>query len=238
MIINYLAIIPARSGSKGLPNKNIKKIDGKTLIEITVNCANKIEKIDKIFFSTDSQEYINIYKNLNIDKDITFDYLRSKELSSDTASANEYIIDCLKYLKEKNIIVKNFIILQVTSPLRQVCDIEHALNEYENNNCTSLVSVYEPSSHPNNCFYLNNDNTYEWCGKMNLKRRQDYNKVMALNGSLYIKNTNEFEKNNTIITPFTKFYEMKKILSFDIDDEEDFYIIESLYFYLKMHGEI
>ena len=194
-IINYLAIIPARSGSKGLVNKNIKKINDKTLIEITAENAEKCSKIDAIFFSSDSIEYISIYKNLNLSKDITDGYIRDSDLSSDTSTTYEYICDCVNYLKSREIIIKNFIILQVTSPLRQCHHLNEAIDIYESTKSESLVSVCESFNHPYNSFFVNDN-----CGDFNIEpavikykfgRRQEYPKSISLNGAIYIKKKDE-----------------------------------------------
>lgn len=233
-IINYLAIIPARSGSKGLLNKNIKKIKGKTLIEITAENAEKSDKIDGIFFSSDSNEYIDIYKRLNLSKDVTNKYIRSFNLSLDTSSSYEYILDCVNYLNKNDIKVKNFIILQVTSPLRQYYHINEAIEMYESNNCESLVSICESFNHPYNSFIKNN-NLYECIIKDKFNRRQEYPKSVSLNGAIYIKNTDEYLKTKgKIINDKTFYYEMDKLLSIDIDTEKEFILAELIYLnYLK-----
>jgi CMP-N,N'-diacetyllegionaminic acid synthase len=231
MIINYLAIIPARSGSKGLPHKNIKKIMGKTLIEITSESAEKAEKIDGIFFSSDSKEYINIYKNLNLKKDVTGDYIRPDILSSDTASSTDYINDCLKYLRMRDIQVINFVLLQVTSPLRQYSHINAAINLYNSQPNKSLVSVYESINHPYNSFFYNKQNNkFEPVVFKKATRRQDYPKSVSLNGAIYIKNVEEYiAQNGIIMTEKTILFTMDKLLSIDIDDEQDFYFAELIY---------
>lgn len=230
MIIDYLAIIPARSGSKGLPHKNIKKIMGKTLIEITAETAEKANKIDGIFFSSDSKEYIDIYKNLNLKKDVTDNYIRPIDISSDTASSFDYVCDCLKYLGNKNIQVKNFILLQVTSPLRQLEHINTAINMYDNKS-KSLVSVCESTNHPYNSFFYDEMNKkYTPIIIKKSTRRQDYPKSVSLNGAIYIKNVDEYILHNGIIMTDTSIlYIMDKISSIDIDDEDDYIMAKIIY---------
>jgi CMP-N,N'-diacetyllegionaminic acid synthase len=230
MHIKYLAIIPARSGSKGIIDKNMKQINGISLIEITCKSIINISLIDAIFFTSDSQYYIDLYKSLNIEKDITGDYIRPEYLASDESKASEYILDCLNYLKNKNITVDNFIILQVTSPLRQSRHIYEAITQYNNK---SLISVYEPFAHPNNCFLVNKNGEYIHEIKNNDKRRQEYNNALALNGAIYIKNVEEYMNNPIIINNETQFYKMEKIFSFDIDDEEEFNIVKILFNNIK-----
>lgn len=227
--INYLAIIPARSGSKGLPDKNIKEICGKTLIEIAAINAQKTQIIDGIFFTSDSQKYIDIYKKLNLNKDVTFDYKRPKKISDDTASSSEYILDCLNFLKEKNIVVKNFVLLQVTSPLRQYTHISSAIDIYQQENFTSLVSVNESVNHPYNTLVAYENEIYRPLLNTKFSRRQDYLKSATLNGAIYIVKVEEYMKTNIIMNEKTYLFFMDKVLSIDIDDEQDFYLAHLIY---------
>ena len=117
MIINNLAIIPARSGSKGVKNKNIMDINENPFLKYILKTAENVSNIDGIFFSTDSHEYLNIFNKLKISKNLTYNYLRNENISKGTSTVTEYIIDCLTFLKTREITVKNIIILQVTNPL-------------------------------------------------------------------------------------------------------------------------
>lgn len=229
MEINYLAIIPARSGSKGLPDKNIKEICGKTLIEIAAINAEKTNNIDGIFFTSDSQKYIDIYKKLNLSKDITYNYKRPEIISNDTSSSSEYILDCLNFLKEKNIKVKNFVLLQVTSPLRNYTHINSAINIYQQENLTSLVSVNESINHPYNTLIAINDNIYKPITNIKYTRRQEYVKSATLNGAIYIVNVDNYIETNIIMNEKTYLFFMDKKMSIDIDDEQDFYIASLVY---------
>jgi CMP-N,N'-diacetyllegionaminic acid synthase len=231
MEINYLAIIPARSGSKGLLDKNIKKICEKTLIEIAALNAQKVDKIDGIFFSSDSKEYIKIYKNLNLSKDITKDYIRPKNISDDTSEASEYIIDCLDFLEKNNIKVKNFILLQVTSPLRQYSHINASIKDYESNNYHSLISVNESVNHPCNTL-IKKDDVYIPITNFGFTRRQDFANSVTLNGAIYIISGEKYKKTKKFMSDNTSLFFMDKILSIDIDDEQDFYLAEIIYYNL------
>ena len=103
MLINYLAIIPARSGSVGVKNKNIMHINNKPFLEYILKIAENTPSIDGIFFSTDSNKYLQIFKCLKLSKDITDNYLRSKEISQSKSTPNEYIKECLDFLKTKSL---------------------------------------------------------------------------------------------------------------------------------------
>jgi len=242
-IINYLAIIPARSGSKGIIDKNIQMIGNKTLIQLCVECANAVPEIDGIFFSSDSQQYIDIYKSIASPKDITGTYIRAPQSASDTAPATSYIDDCIRHLRALHIRVNNFIILQVTSPLRSPTDITRAIHAYASHNKTSLIAVSEPWNHPRNCVRYEPiyDDTDNKLGKIAMNdsndnrnsdaptRRQDYEKTVCINGSLYIKNVQEYIISGTIKDDNTMLFVTDKLRSIDIDDKDDFLIASMIY---------
>ena len=141
MIINYLAIIPARSGSKSIKDKNIELINGKECFRYTLEPLI-YSNIDKIFFSTDSVNYLNLYKKYyDKEKDVTGEYLRESEISNDNSKASDYIDNCLDYLKKKGFIVKNFIILQPTSLFRTTEQINKVIKFHQENNYETVKSL-------------------------------------------------------------------------------------------------
>ena len=115
-----IAVIPARSGSKGIPNKNILKIKDKTLIEIAIEQAKQIKEIDQIIFSSDSQKYCQIAKQAGA-KSLG---LRSKELSTDKTKTIEVLMDIINNFADLDTIL----LLQPTSPVRSIEDIKKALD--------------------------------------------------------------------------------------------------------------
>ena len=220
MIINYLAIIPARSGSKGIINKNIIKINGKECFRYTLEPAIK-SNIDKIFFSTDSIKYLNLYKTYySHEKDVTFNYLRDNNISSDESTFEEYINSCIDFLTKKGYIIKNFIILQPSSLFRTAEQINNVIDFHKQNNYINIKSVSPVIQTPYYMIY--NDNTQVI--KNNFKNRQSHDVIYIYNGAYYVYNLNKY---NLREEKFTK-YIMEKEEGYDLDDETDLKIISIL----------
>lgn len=220
MIINYLAIIPARSGSKGIINKNIFKINGKECFRYTLEPAIK-SKIDKIFFSTDSIEYLTLYKkHYSHEKDVTFNYLRPDNISTDKSTSKEYINSCIEFLTNKEYIIKNFIILQPSSLFRTSEQINSVINLHKQNNYINIKSVSPVIQTPYYMIYEDNKQVL----KNNYKNRQSHAPIYILNGAYYVYNLNTYNSNEAV---FIK-YIMKKEEGYDLDDETDLKIISLL----------
>ena len=215
----YLGIIPARSGSKGIENKNICLLNGKPLIEYTINAGLNSCLKENIVVSTDSEEIANISRKLGVD----VPFLRPKELSTDSSSSIDLILHCL----DKMIDYENIILLQPTSPLRNHEHINEAIHQFEISECNSLISTQKQTFNRDYFFNYKNDKI-ELSNSITHQRRQDANLKMVPNGAIYISSQKNIRENKTFFTSNTKFYEMNKISSIDIDDIEDLKICESL----------
>lgn len=220
-----LAIIPARSGSKGLKDKNIKELNGKPMIAYTIEAAIKSSIFEDIIVSTDSKEYAEIA--LKYGADVPF--LRSKELSSETASSKDVILDVINKMIAKGSKYDYFMLLQPTSPLRTSRNIKEAYKLLLEKKANAVVSVCEVDHHP----FLSNklDETLlldGFLGEYDNIRRQDLDKFYRINGAIYLSKTDyflmfqNFYKNNSIA------YIMEKIASIDIDNFIDFKLAEIL----------
>ena len=224
-----IAIIPARSGSKGLKDKNIKDLNGKPLIAYTIEAAKKSEVFDKIIVSTDSEKYAEISKMYGAE----VPFLRSVENSADKSSSWDVVREVLSNLTENYDII---VLLQPTSPLRTFVHIKESLNLFFEKNADTVCSVCE-TDHP-----------IYWCNTLNetllmknfIKKehnipRQQLPKSYTLNGSIYIcksKNINELDFNSD--KSFA--YIMPKINSIDIDDELDFVQCRTIMEYFELKG--
>ena len=148
-----LVVIPARSGSKGIKNKNIKNVKNKPLLVHSINYAKKCKFVDEIIVSTDSQKYAKISKKFGA----KVPFLRSKKLAGDKIKDYPLVNECLKN-SEKFFNVKfNYIILlRPTSPFRENKLIEKGLKKlYENKLSSSVRSVIETKCHPFRHWKLN-----------------------------------------------------------------------------------
>jgi CMP-N,N'-diacetyllegionaminic acid synthase len=238
---NYIALIPARSGSQGVKHKNIMKFNNKPLIQYVAELAEKAKYIDGIFFSSDSQDYLNIYKSFNLTKDITNNYLRSPKLSTHTSLSSDYIKEFVSTLKDRNIKVNNIIILQPTNPLSTVDDINKAILKHSENN-NILISIAKPIQHIPDILVINkNLKNYKYLIDYKGTRRQDYeNDYYVINGNLFIGNTNLIMENIKkeiedifLIKDKTEFFLQESYKSFQIDEPEDIFILDSILKNLK-----
>lgn len=216
---NYVCIIPARSGSKRLKDKNIKILNNRPLIYWTIKTAQKIKKINKVIFSSDSQKYLRIAEGFGINK--TNLHLRPKNFSTSKSSTEETLLDIIK---SKNLYksYKNIILLQVTSPLRTILDLTNAIHKFEKSKKSSLVS----SMLINNNLILTNKN------KKFFFLKNSFKSIEVTNGAIYIINLKKFIKTKSFYHKDTQTYIMDKRSSVDIDDYYDFMMAD-----LYLHGK-
>ncbi|MBN1799973.1 MAG: acylneuraminate cytidylyltransferase family protein [Candidatus Lokiarchaeota archaeon] len=220
--MKIICIIPARGGSKGIKKKNIRMINGIPLIAYTIIEALKCKKINRIIVSTDDKEIAAISKKYGAE---VFD--RPPELSSDESSTIDAIFNVIgqiEGLKEDSTII---LLLQPTSPLRTVLDIEQSINLFLNSECDSIVSVKE-SEHPPYWTLILEQNYLKFLFDRKTSRRQDYEKTFIPNGAIYIAKLDILKKYNTFYCPKTLPYIMPKERSVDIDQELDILFTKSL----------
>jgi CMP-N,N'-diacetyllegionaminic acid synthase len=153
--INILAVIPARSASKGIPNKNIKKIKGIPLLAYSIKYALRSKIIDKVIVSTDSRKYAKIAKKYKAE----VPYLRKKKLSKDDVTdypvINDALTQCEKIYKKKYNYV---VLLRPTSPFREKNLIEKSYKLLKKNpKATSVRSVKKIDNHPYRSWILKNE---------------------------------------------------------------------------------
>ena len=216
-----IAIIPARSGSKGLVNKNIKILNKKPLIAYTIEAALKSKLFDRVIVSTDSEVYAEIATKYGAE----VPYLRAEKLASDQSTTLEVILDVLENIGN----VSTFALLQPTSPFRNEKHIIEAYNLLYNENANSVISVcltkdkYELINLIDDTLEMEN-----FLNKNTSTLRQNYKKYYTLNGSIYISKVKEYKKYKTFFMPNSKAYFMDNIVSLDIDDKFDFWLAEKL----------
>jgi CMP-N,N'-diacetyllegionaminic acid synthase len=224
--VRNIAIIPARSGSKGLEHKNIKILNGKPLIAYAIEAAQKSNLFDEIFVSTDSDEYARIAREWGA----SVPFLRSKELSSDTASSWDVVSATLKEYEKLGRCFDTFTLLQPTSPLRTSDDILGGYNEMNIKNANAIVGVCEVDHSPlwSNTLpedlSLNKFIEKDFLGVP----RQSLPTYYRINGALYIARVSYFNLNEDIYNERCYAYIMKIEASVDIDNELDFTIAETL----------
>lgn len=223
-----IAIIPARSGSKGLKDKNIKLINGKALIYYSIQAAIESKCFDEIYVSTDS----DIYKKIALECGANVPFLRDEKNAGDKSSSWDVVEECIIKYKGIGREFDEFMLLQPTSPLRTADDIINAINLKNKNKADTIISITVSESSPLVCTKLPlNHSLSKFCNSKYFNyRRQDLPEYYKLNGAIYLAETEKFLLNKTIYKGKILGYIMSKENSIDIDDEIDFNLAE---IYLK-----
>lgn len=218
-----LVIIPARGGSKGVPGKNIKVLNGKPLIHYTIEAARAVFADQFIYVSTDSTEIKSVAEQVGL----KVPFLRPDDLATDTANSRDVILHTLEQFSRITAKAPDVIVLlQPTSPFRNEIHIKEALALY-NSKLDMVVSVKETNSNPYYVLFEEDDAKFLKKSKEHkATRRQDVPKVWELNGAVYIINIASLKKSP--ISEFTKVtkYEMDEKSSHDIDTPLDWEIAE------------
>ena len=220
-MIKYVAIIPARGGSKGVPKKNIKKFLDKPLLEHSIEYAKNCDYIDQIILTTDDLKIKKIGEKYNI---TIVD--RPSKISGDTAtteSAIKHIIETINF--SENTV---FVLLQPTSPLRPKKSLEKMIELFNKNQYDSLLTIspihpltWKIESNNLNCMY-----NYK-----NRPRRQDFKKndlIYDENGSVYLFTLSLFKKENNRLGGNIGYFVFEEEYGKQIDTELDFKILESI----------
>lgn len=214
-----IAIIPARGGSKRLPNKNILPLDGKPLIVWTIEAALDSQLFDMVLVSTDSQDIADI----SISAGAMVPFLRPVELANDTATTNDVVSHMVKWVEAEHDVVELVALLQPTSPLRDADNIKDAMKLYEEKNAASVISVCELDHPIQYCNRLPNDfSMKDFVTVSANKRTQDLEPYYRLNGAIYIFERKFVGFLSEIYSDNSFSYIMNKESSVDIDDEYDF----------------
>lgn len=225
MKMNNLAIIPARGGSKGLKDKNIKLLCGKPLLAYTIEAALDSGVFDEVMVSTDSEKYAEIA----IEHGAKVPFLRSEENSKDTASSWDTALEVLKFYKQQNKDFDRICLLQPTSPMRDKKDIQGAYMELCELGAKAVVSVCEVEHAPAICNVLPENKDMEgFISMTSNKRRQDIEKFYRINGAIYFVDVDFILENTFLYRKGCYGYMMEQSHSIDIDTELDFLIAESI----------
>ncbi len=219
----FLAIIPARGGSKRLPRKNILELNGRPLIAWTIDAALRSKYIDKLIVSTDDEEIRELSQHYGADT-----INRPAEIANDTATTVAVVKHTIENYKSHDFLV----LLQPTSPLRNEKHIDDAIELLFEKNADSIVSVCEAEHSPLwfNTLPPNNNLENFMREDVKNKRSQDLEPYYRLNGAIYIWNTLCFlEEKSTMFKRNTFAYKMARDDSIDIDTALDFQYTEFLF---------
>lgn len=226
--LQVLAIVPARSGSKGLPSKNTRILADKPLIQFSLEAGLQSSLVDEVVLTSDCEKCVNLAKQLGA----TVPFIRPKHLSSDETTSFEVIEHVLAHLSSKGKTFDIFVLLEPTSPLRDAQDVDKAIASMISSQKESLVSVCRSEDqHPNFIFQIDSDGCLQTWSKKNFlpTRRQDVSPAYFLDGSLYISTTEVFLSKKTFCHEKTLAYIVPKWKSFEIDDLTDFICVEAIF---------
>jgi CMP-N,N'-diacetyllegionaminic acid synthase len=225
-----LCVIPARKGSKGLRNKNIKKLNKIPLIAWSILTAKKCKLIDEIIVSTDCPKISKIAMKYGAN----VPFIRPKKFATDKASSFSVLKHAIDFFKKKKNYFDYIIMLEPTSPLRNSKDVDFCINKIKKDNIESLVSVTRVvDEHPYFLYSINKKNILRPYLKKQKKlyiRRQDVSPLYYLEGSIYISKITTLLNEKTWYHKKTQAFEVEKWKSLEIDDIDDFKLAQ---FYLQ-----
>ena len=184
--MNVLGVIPARGGSKGVPEKNIRLLDSKPLIAYTIETALQ-SNLTKVIVSTDSEKIANISTSFSA----SIPFIRPNYLSNDNASSIDVAIHALQKMEEIDLTkYDSLMLLQPTTPFRRVEDINNAITELKKNKeLDSVISVVNvEGNHPARMKYIKNNLLIDpsFCEKYENQNRQELDKMYIRNGAIYL----------------------------------------------------
>ena len=227
--MKILAIIPARSGSKGIKNKNIKIFCKKPLLYWIGKEAKQSRLINKIIVSTDSLKIKRICQKYNLD----VPFLRPKKISEDNSKSVDLIFHAVNFFNNKNQFFDYVVLLEPTSPFTTAKDIDNAIEQLykKRNQADAIVGVSENiNRHPIYNFKIKQNGIIKpHINKFSTVRRQKLEKLYFLDGSLYISKIDKLIKDKTFYHNRTLGFITKKWKSIEVDDIADFIIAESIF---------
>jgi CMP-N,N'-diacetyllegionaminic acid synthase len=218
------AIVPVRGGSKGIPGKNLYRLGRDTLLERTIKVAKLCRYVDRIIVTTDDPGMFSIADSYGV----AAPTLRPAHLASDSART----IDVVLYVMESAKIESGYILLlQVTSPLRTLMDLNDFCRTFEqaDDSIDAIVSlVRHDSPHPDKIQKVESGLVVSYTGQESMVARQLLPQVYALNGAFYLTRSEIIQKQRTFMPKMTIPYLMPEERSINLDTEVDLFLLECL----------
>ncbi len=218
--MSNIAFIPVRGGSKSIPLKNIKLLAGKPLVYWTAAAANNAKCIDKVIIATDSDEIRKTVRGFTDLGKVEL-YNRDAENATDTASTESVM---LEYIAKANLAPNdNFFLIQATSPLLKAKHIDEMFEKMHLDSADSALSCVK-----NKRFFWSSDGksiNYDYRAR---PRRQDFDGVLMENGACYINSVGNILRDKNRLSGKISVYEMPEYTATEIDEPDDFLIIEKL----------
>jgi len=227
---DYFAVIPARAGSKGIPNKNMQIIGEKTMIQFTIEAALKSNELGSTIISTDASDIIKLAVEMGVNAPFT----RPHNLSTDIALTADVLKHALDWYKSHNDqYPKNIVLLQPTSPFRTANDIDQAIKSFRDSPKNRLISACELMQHPNDCLIQNDDGSYKrvevGLKSSSISGRQTFRKTIFIDGAIYISSVDEFLETGDLIGEDSEIMMLQQSHAIDIDTPFDLELARCIY---------
>ena len=222
--MNVLGIIPARGGSKGVKNKNIRLVDGKPLITYAINTAKESKLLTDFIVTSDDEAILNIAKSNESQY-----YKRDLKNAQDDSPIELVIFEVLQFLKEKQYDL--IVLLQPTAPIRTGEDIDNVISMFlKDETLNNVVSVVELEDiHPARMYEVDDEfNLKPLNSDKEKEQRQKLSPVYLRNGCIYATTTKAFLEEKTLILSNKKAYVMPHSTWVNIDTERDLMVAETL----------
>jgi CMP-N,N'-diacetyllegionaminic acid synthase len=224
---NAIALIPARAGSKGVPNKNIRELGGKSLLAWSITAAKKAKFIERVIVSTDSKEYAGLAVELGAE----VPFLRPTEISGDRSSDYDFIVHALNWFRDNELEPDLIAHIRPTTPFRDPLLIDTAIDIFRNNpQATALRSAHEMSESAYKSFEIAGTGQFKRLGSSNTaldaanNARQQYPATFQANGYVDVLSSRFIRSHGLIhgdwVLPFIT------PLVVEVDTEEDFGLLE------------
>lgn len=218
-----LAVIPARGGSKGIPEKNIVEINGRPLIDYTISEALESKYLDRVITSTDSEKIAEIATKCGAE----VPFLRPKSLAGDQSKTIDVLINLIKQLSVKDNNFDYIVLLQPTQPLRKAFHINEAIKLIIDNDYKSLASVSLVKDNPILVRTIDNNGRMEnLIHVSSTVRRQDFPVYYKVNGAIYINRIDDDFNEHTSLNDNLYPYIMDKEYDLDIDEPFDLEVLK------------
>ena len=222
--MKILALILARGGSKRLPGKNIRVLGGRPLIGWSIDIGKLIPEVCDILISTDDPKIQEVAKELGAYSP----WLRPKELSTDNSSSVDAALHALDWYESKHGIVDGLLLLQSSSPFRDIEKVKKGVDLFSTHNCDSVLGVSPTHAHPKWTFTIENNKLSPFLSNHGLNTRsQDLESAYVINGSFYLISPGTLRKEKSFfVEGAMPLVINSRIESLDIDTEQDWQYAE------------
>jgi CMP-N-acetylneuraminic acid synthetase len=223
--MNILGLIPARGGSKGVPKKNIRLVDGKPLIHYAIECGQQSKLLTMLLVDTDSDEIASISSSTGIAV-----LKRPAELAQDESSVVDVALRVVEQVEQEKGQIDILVLLQPTSPIRTGNNIDDAIELLlATPSADAVISVVAmEDTHPARMYQVKGNELLPLHAELETKRRQDLEPVYYRNGCIYAIRVDALKKVKSFMPTNKLAYIMPSKWLANIDDERDLIVTEAL----------